>query len=156
MQKQKKKFELWDAGKTINSQHIKESEFTNFLRKRSELHPYIYDYYQDLNQLNKCVDVQEMSESGFNERVDRIFRAYLGEVNYSVQEITKLKIKTTTGKTTPLRIFVILRDSVYKVFLIDPLHLVIPSKLQFDENTYHNHKGCGLCMSRVLKTIKQY
>lgn len=152
----KKKYELWDSEKTIRSQHIPESKFTNFLRKPDELDRFIYDYYNDLNQLGNCVDVQEMCEADSSHRVNRIFGSYLGGINYSYQEITKLKIRTKTNTTTPLRIFVILRDDTYKVFLIDPLHLTIPSNIQIIDKTYQTHKGCSICMSRVLNGIKQY
>lgn len=131
---------------------FKSDKFTNFLSKKqvSEFKGNIYKYVKNWDLLRKEKLDQDFDE---DERLKRIFQLYLNEEDYDFHSISKVRIKTLLTQSTGLRIYIILKDNMYQVFLIDPLHLVIPSKYQAKNNVYETNKGNGMCMSTIINQI---
>ncbi|GEK88872.1 hypothetical protein SAMN04488100_10513 [Alkalibacterium putridalgicola] len=153
----KRSFELMNEDTLKSKRNITdfpEDEFTNFLNKKLEpefIHN-VYEYARDWNKLDEgTID----ADTGENERLERIFNLYLKE-DWSFDDIAKCRIRSNQlNDSTALRVYLIMEEKSYKVFLIDPLHLVIPSQWQRRNNTFKKNKGNGLCMSKAFEKIDE-
>lgn len=151
-------FELYSE-EVLNSKHSQfkkypEDEFTNFLNSQNEdkfkhIASYFWPEVQNLNYF-------ELDESNYlelpplkQERLERIFSLYLKDV-FSLQNINKIKIRDRLNQSTPFRVFVLIEDLKYKVFLFDPLHLVITDKRTREDEVFLKNKGNGTCMSKLI------
>lgn len=132
-----------------------EDQFTNFLNKslESKFIANIHYFWPDINNLNNFdLDESDYSELSAKkqERLERIFSLYLTE-KFRLSQINKIKIRNSLNQSTPFRVFVILHDDVYKIFLFDPLHLVITDRRTREDNVFENNKSNGTCMSRFFR-----
>lgn len=152
----KRSFELMNED-TLKSRHnisdFPEDEFTNFLNKKLEpefIHN-VYEYAKDWNKLDEgTID----EDTGENDRLERIFNLYLEE-DWTFDKIAKCRIRSSQlDDSTALRVYLIMEKDAYKIFLIDPLHLVIPSRWQRANKTFERNKANGLCMSNAFKEIE--
>ena len=148
----KKSFQLYNDD-VRKSQRALNLSFTNFLDKSSakEFEEHIHQYVGSWDKLH-----EQDIELGMDnvDRLRGIFNLYLNS-DYHVDQVAKILLMIRRPpRSTPLRIYVWLHESVYYVFLIDPLHLVIPSRVQREGNIFQKSKGNGYCMSRVFETIK--
>lgn len=158
--KKNRDFELY-SDQVINSKHSNnriypEDRFTNFLNRDNiqNFKDNIGLFWPDLQKLNNHF----FDESDYfllpqreQERLERIFKLYLDKP-FSLENINKIKLRTYgLNKSTPFRVFVILEDDKYLIFLLDPLHLVVPDTITRDNQVYEKNKGNGTCMSGYLK-----
>lgn len=145
-------------------------DFTNFLNNecvtqfKNEINPYIgrlEKIYSDLNESRSVGTVPN------HERIKKILGLYLNNEdkerldiavdikNGEFNEILKIKPRAMDGQlSTSLRLFILLKNNTYQVILIDPLHLVIPSKVQRDQDIYKNNKGNGASMEKSIKELR--
>ena len=150
-----KKFSLYSGHVLKSKSSLPDSpndKFTNFLDKKSQMEfkNNVFDYVRDWDKLHGA-DLITIDDG--NDRLTRIFNLYLND-NWSFGQVAKLKIETNgLSNSTPLRIFILLEANVYKIFLFDPLHLVVPSKIQRVNKTFDKNKGNSLCISKVFKEI---
>lgn len=138
-----------------SSKVFSNDEFTNYLNQSSknEFYNNFYDYAKNLNKLKKYGLDPDLE---ITERLERIFALYLDTNDIDKTKIAKIRVETQTEGSTSLRIYILMNSEAYKVFLIDPLHLVIPSKRQIREQTYLRNKGNGLCISREINRAIEY
>lgn len=145
-----KSFKLYNEDVKI-SKKLYEHEFTNFLTKNqlSNLKDLFRPYIDDLDKLREC-QLDEDRNGSFDIRLKEIFNLYLNKDNFSYNQINKIRIETDYfSHATSLRLFIFVEKDHYKLFLIDPLHLVIPSKVQKDKKTFKTNKGNSCCMSEI-------
>lgn len=159
-----KDFKLY-SDEVIESKHSNykrdpEDRFTNFLKQDviQEFENNINLFWPDLSKLND----HDMDETDYfllpesaQLRLERIFSLYLNE-QFSLAKINKIKLRTRDlDKSTSFRVFVILEDDKYSVFLLDPLHLVVTDRRTRDNNVFEDNKGNGSCMSSYFRKYMQ-
>ncbi|WP_180542272.1 hypothetical protein [Staphylococcus haemolyticus] len=68
----------------------------------------------------------------------------------------KARVKDSFGQSTGFRLFLIKDNQTgnYPVILIDPLHLAIKSRKQYEKpNRYEDNKSNNLCISKIYKKV---
>lgn len=157
--KELKKFTLYSENvkksKHSNFKRDKVDKFTNFLSSKNltTFQDNINLFWPELQNLN----LHELEESNYSlldghqqRRLERIFNLYLDKP-FSLSDIRKVKLRTKIlNKSTPFRIFVILKSDEYSVFLLDPHHLVITDVKTREDKVFELNKGNGICMSKYL------
>ena len=155
-----REFELYSS-EVIKSKHSKyriypEDQFTNFLNE-DVVQNFVNNinlFWPDLKKLNDHAmdetDYSSLSETA-QLRLERIFKLYLTR-EFSLKNINKVKLRTNElNKSTSFRIFVLLEEEKYLVFLLDPLHLVVTDRRTRENGVFTANKGNGTCMSKYLK-----
>lgn len=138
------------------SQRKKEHKFLNHLNGRllPSNKDIVFKFKDDLQALHRYFDI-DPEEGNLNKRLEEIFSLYVSasDLQKLKGNIYKVRMKTEVGTSTGFRIFIFkdFTENKYKIFLIDPLHLVIPSAVQRRENTYDLNKGNSLCISRLFE-----
>lgn len=135
----------------------KDLNFLNYLsnEKIEEFKKYVGRKIDNPELLYNSVE-SEISNVDRNDRAYEIFRLVLKEKYSDVfGKFIKIRIKTSLNVTTAYRLFAFYDDNTYKklcIFLIDPLHLVLPDKRTKEDNVYKNCIGKNdICMSTILK-----
>lgn len=137
------------------SKRLKKHQFLNHLGPRTLTSgkDTIYKFKDNLQELHNYFDF-DTDETSIDNRLREIFSLYVDENDFENldRNICKARIKTAVGQSTGFRIFLYKdsKENKYKIFLLDPLHLVIPSRVQRTEKTYENNKGNGTCFNRFF------
>lgn len=152
--KEKGEIVFYDEGVKF-SKRLNEREFLNHLgpKNLTESKDTILKFKDNLQDLHHYFDF-DTDETSIDGRLKEIFSLYVKEDDLENldKNVCKARIKTAVGQSTGFRIFLYLdsAENKYKIFLLDPLHLVIPSRVQRAEKTYENNKGNGMCFNRFF------
>lgn len=123
-------------------------KFTNFLPKKATTEVIIRLY--DLRKNPNIVRELDMEPVTFSDkRIEKIIRLFIDDFeqeDLEDEQVAKVTMKDTLGKTSPVRVYFIFNHKlrVYEIILIDLYHLVIPSK-------HPNKKGKLMSKERVLE-----
>lgn len=137
--KPKKEKEVrWFNSKSIESISIPDIQFTNFLshEKNSEVIERINFFISDIDYLKgnyNGSNVIDFNDNRNKLRLQKIMESYIGDFEYSKlkdDSIRKISIKDRLGMSETVRVYFMLTNSfdAYEIIMIDPHHLVIPSK----------------------------
>ncbi|AHG80560.1 hypothetical protein CT138_06880 [Mannheimia varigena] len=153
----------------LQSKKSKENKFTNFQNHNTintcnlTLSDLILDLQDCLFKRVKVELDEDLDEMTFDDkkRLCNIFKLYT-DVNISeLSNINKAKVKDSMSCSTGFRIFLKLTKESYQIILLDPLHLAIPSKIQYKKGSrFEDYNANNLCMrnhiimkNNELKTI---
>ncbi len=138
---------------TLTSKKCHEEEFTNFLNE-DELSNYKLRMYPILDDPSKMAfaNFREYSVT-LDSRIKKIMLEYMTDVDFEnhKDDFIKFSVLDYFGQVTQYRIFLYkdLAKNKYIVFLVDPLHLVIPDKVTKDANTYNRNESNTICISTL-------
>lgn len=139
-----------------SSRRCKEHEFLNHLNGKLLMsNQVIIDKFKDdLSYLHEYFDITP-EDTRINKRLRDIFSLYisLSDLEKLDRNIYKARIKDEAGAPTGFRIFIFkdFETNQFKIFLLDPLHLVITSHIQRKEKTYINNRGNSMCLSELFE-----
>lgn len=146
--KSKIKFLSDDIKKSL---HVKDSEFTNFLRE-DQIQQFKLRLASILKNPSKLAD--QNFDDYHVEMTDRIRAVLCSCIEYDVfskycDNIIKINIRDALGNMTGYRIFLYLsiEEQEYKISLIDPHHLLIPDQKTRNNKVYQNNYHNSICMS---------
>lgn len=171
--KPKKEKEVrWFNSKSIKSINMPDIQFTNFLshEKNSDVIERITFFISDIDYLkgnyngSNAIDFEDNRN---NQRLQKIMESYIGDFEYSRlkdDSIRKISIKDRLGMSETVRVYFMLTNSfdAYEIIMIDPHHLVIPSKkavkgkkqkknrLTQLNQTYSYNKNNDVCISTLF------
>lgn len=137
------------------SRRNKDHKFLNHLNRTliPENEAIVLKFKNDLKALHSFFEI-DPEERNLDKRLREIFSLYVDadDLDKLKGNIYKARIKDEVGMSTGFRIFIFkdFAEEKYKIFLLDPLHLVIPSRVQYRENTYINNRGNGVCISSLF------
>lgn len=147
---------LYDGIKTITSCHLSDEQFTNFLNDRltADFQDKILPLITGKKSLDSTMYSLDSTKVDLNKRIKKIFNEYVNPEDFQVYKdaIRKISIKDSLGRSTSHRIYFYKnRDSgEYVIFLIDPLHLVIPDAYTKSHKVYQKNVNNRLCISNIV------
>lgn len=153
----------------LQSKKSKENKFTNFQNHNTiticnlTLSDLILDLQDCLFKRVKVELDEDLDEMTFDDkkRLCNIFNLYTNVNISELPNINKAKVKDSMNCSTGFRIFLKLTKESYQIILLDPLHLAIPSKIQYKKGSrFEDYNANNLCMrnhvimkNNKLKTI---
>lgn len=145
------------------SKKLHEYRFTNFLHD-TKTHPQIKQRIYELIQDPTVIDNQHVGEVRINDKIRRCLELYVDDLQEELF-IFKSDIRDSFGGQVGVRVYIFFElpndnpdmQLVFKIALIDPFHLVIPSmhqnynKEKMERHTYNNNEANSLCISEWLQ-----
>jgi hypothetical protein len=146
------------------SKKLPDHKFTNYIS--TTVHQDIRMRLHALVEQPSIIEARATSVDR-NNKVDRCLELYVDLSQETEPRLFKSTLETATGVPTTVRVFskadLIKKDSgkfkaVFRIVLIDPFHLVIPSahlgmtKEQMEDATYRQHQNNAKCMSDWLRS----
>lgn len=149
----------------FESKRLNKQNFTNFLNHNTKYtcELTLADLISDLKnaEFNKVkFELDEnLDDMPFSQRhkICDILNLYTNVQLADLPSINKAKIKDNANRSTSFRIYLKLTDETYKIILLDPLHLAIPSKVQYQKGyRFDDFKANNLCMRQhiILKNFE--
>lgn len=149
----------------LHSKKLKEHKFTNFHSHFTKnicdltLSDLIFDLQDSAFkrikfELDESLDDMNLSDK---KRLCSIFNLYTNVEIADLSNINKAKVKDSMNCSTGFRIFFRIKEESYQIILLDPLHLAIPSKKQYQKGyRFEDNNGNNLCMANhiILKNRK--
>jgi hypothetical protein len=156
-------FEFYND-KVRQSKKLDEIKFTNFVTDRIST-----DILIRLQELasNPSIIKDDADVTNLNAKIESCLRLYVDR-DVNTEQIFKSTLKTDLGVKTTVRVFSIVdlkRDdsgrnvAIFRIGLIDPFHLVIPSKHlkltkeQMEEKVFRENRNNTVCLSKFCKSI---
>lgn len=145
------------------SKKLPQSYFTNFLHisTKEEIKSGIHSIFSD----QSIVDTLKGDYVRLNSKIQDCLKMYYPSLN-DESEVFKSNMQDVAGKPKPVRIFSIAdidfsqHKATFKIILIDPFHLVIPSDFgkmnsrEMEKSVFANNVGNELCMSVYVANLK--
>lgn len=155
-----------------------DKKFTNYLpRKSDEYENDLLDLLENLSNKRPFNSVEEeqwekwgmteiycegkkvggYDESEVKKRVRAILKQGMGKLKKPFRELNNIAVvkrrNVVSGKLKGFRLYITLRDDCYYIVLLDPLHFVMPSKKQKQEEySFKTHQKNNKCMHDVIKS----
>lgn len=156
-------FEFYNE-KVKRSQNLNEYKFTNYISKNisPDIKLRIQELASDLTIVQN--DVEPVRR---NDKIDKCLGLYIDLSQETDPYLFKSRLRTSVGVLTPVRVFtkadLVRRDdgknkALFRIVLIDPFHLVIPSehdgmtKEQMEDRVFKQNMNNKDCMSDLLKS----
>lgn len=138
---------------TLTSKKCHNEGFTNFLNTR-ELNNYKSRMFPILDDPNKMATENfRVYSVTIDSRIEKIILQYMARIDFEnhKNDFLKFSVLDYFGNVTKHRIFLYkdLTRGEYIIFLVDPLHLVIPDKSTKDANIYNKNKSNNICISTL-------
>lgn len=144
------------------SMQLPEHLFTNFLSHKTD-QDIKTGVFEVINNPS-VADSKKVDKVRMNKKIIECIRLYYEDLDED-SILFKSNLFDAIGSSKPVRIFTIpefdpsIPKATYKIVLIDPFHLVIPSeyrdksKLEMESDTYRKNSDNQLCMFEYVKTI---
>lgn len=150
---------LLDSFSIFLSKKSVQGKFTNFLNKqtKNDCCSVLTDLICDLKNFQFSKIKFELDENIDNmdcknrERLCNILNLYSKVDISELSTINKAKVKTSFNLSTGFRIYFKITNQHYKIILLDPLHLAIPSRQQYKKGyRFEDYKVNNLCMNKNI------
>ena len=132
----------------------KEDQFTNFLNK-NQVEDFKFRMLEFLTKPNSLYNsTSHWHKVDKNKRLKHLFSLKLSveDITKHLDDIHKVHIVDNFGTMTAYRIYLYknIEKNEYLIFLIDPLHLAIPSEETLNDKVYINNRGNTICISDII------